>query len=42
MADPNFAARATPVSATYLGEEGLGPAFVTYMRTWKGFVEAEA
>jgi 2,4-dienoyl-CoA reductase-like NADH-dependent reductase (Old Yellow Enzyme family) len=41
-ADPNFAARATPVSEAYLGEEGLGPAFVDYMRTWKGFVEERA
>ena len=38
-ADPNFTAIATPVSEAYLREEGLGPAFVTYMRTWKGFVE---
>jgi 2,4-dienoyl-CoA reductase-like NADH-dependent reductase (Old Yellow Enzyme family) len=37
--DPNFTAIATPVSEAYLREEGLGPAFVTYMRTWKGFVE---
>jgi 2,4-dienoyl-CoA reductase-like NADH-dependent reductase (Old Yellow Enzyme family) len=41
-ADPNFAARATPVSEAYLHEEGLGPAFVNYMRTWKGFVEPPA
>jgi 2,4-dienoyl-CoA reductase-like NADH-dependent reductase (Old Yellow Enzyme family) len=40
--DANFAARATPVSESYLQEEGLGPAFVTYMRTWKGFVEEPA
>ncbi|HYD86535.1 MAG TPA: NADH:flavin oxidoreductase [Vitreimonas sp.] len=39
--DPNFAAIATPVSEAYLREEGLGTAFVQYMRTWKGFV-AEA
>lgn len=38
-ADPNFAAIATPVSEAYLCEQGLGPAFVTYMRTWRGFVE---
>jgi len=38
-ADANFAAVATPVSEAYLREEGLGPAFVNYMRTWKGFVE---
>jgi 2,4-dienoyl-CoA reductase-like NADH-dependent reductase (Old Yellow Enzyme family) len=41
-ADPNFAAVATPVSEAYLHNEGLGPAFVTYMRTWKGFVEEPA
>ncbi|MBC7770247.1 MAG: NADH:flavin oxidoreductase [Phycisphaerales bacterium] len=38
-ADPNFTPVATPVSEAYLREEGLGPAFVTYMRNWKGFVE---
>jgi hypothetical protein len=26
----------------HLREEGLGPAFVDYMRTWKGFVADEA
>lgn len=41
-ADPNFKSIATPVSAAYLHEEGLGPAFVQYMRTWKGFVEEPA
>lgn len=40
-ADPAFAAIATPVSEAYLRDQGLGPAFVNYMRTWKGFV-AEA
>jgi 2,4-dienoyl-CoA reductase-like NADH-dependent reductase (Old Yellow Enzyme family) len=39
VADANFTAIATPVSEAYLHEEGLGPAFVNYMRTWKGFVE---
>jgi 2,4-dienoyl-CoA reductase-like NADH-dependent reductase (Old Yellow Enzyme family) len=37
--DRNFRAIATPVSEAYLRKEGLGPAFVNYMRTWKGFVE---
>ncbi len=37
-ADPNFAAIATPVSEAHLQREGLGPAFINYMRTWKGFV----
>src|SRR5690606_39723669 len=41
-ADPNFVARSTPVSEQYLRDEGLGPAFVNYMRTWKGFVEEAA
>lgn len=40
-ADANFAAIATPVSEAYLRNEGLGTAFLNYMRTWKGFV-AEA
>jgi 2,4-dienoyl-CoA reductase-like NADH-dependent reductase (Old Yellow Enzyme family) len=41
-ADPNFTSTPTPVSETYLRDEGLGPAFVNYMRTWKGFVEEPA
>jgi 2,4-dienoyl-CoA reductase-like NADH-dependent reductase (Old Yellow Enzyme family) len=41
-ADRHFAARATPVSEAYLRAEGLGLAFVNYMRTWKGFVEEPA
>lgn len=41
-ADSNFTAVATPVSEAYLHAEGLGPAFVNYMRTWKGFVEEPA
>lgn len=40
IADPNFAPIATPVSEQYLRDEGLGPAFVNYMRSWAGFVEA--
>ena len=39
-ADPGFTPIQTPVSEDYLRSEGLGPAFVNYMRTWKGFVEA--
>ena len=38
-ADESFSSTPTPVSETYLRDEGLGPAFVNYMRTWKGFVE---
>jgi 2,4-dienoyl-CoA reductase-like NADH-dependent reductase (Old Yellow Enzyme family) len=41
-ADANFTAIATPVSEAYLHAEGLGPAFVNYMRTWKGFVAEPA
>lgn len=37
-ADANFKAIATPVSEAYLRDEGLGLAFVNYMRTWQGFV----
>jgi 2,4-dienoyl-CoA reductase-like NADH-dependent reductase (Old Yellow Enzyme family) len=40
-ADANFTPIALPVSAEHLRCEGLGEAFVNYMRTWKGFV-AEA
>ncbi len=40
-ADPDFASIPLPVSAEHLRAEGLGPAFVGYMKTWKGFV-AEA
>ena len=42
LADANFTAIATPVSEAYLRNEGLGPVFVNYMRTWKGFVEDAA
>jgi 2,4-dienoyl-CoA reductase-like NADH-dependent reductase (Old Yellow Enzyme family) len=37
-ADPGFRPIATPVSAEHLHAERLGPAFVKYMQTWKGFV----
>ena len=40
-ADPAFTPVALPVAAAHLEAEGLGPAFLNYMRTWKGFV-AEA
>ncbi len=42
LADPSFAAIATPVTEAYLRGEGLGAAFVNYMRTWKGFVTEPA
>jgi 2,4-dienoyl-CoA reductase-like NADH-dependent reductase (Old Yellow Enzyme family) len=38
--DPQFAPIALPVTAEYLANEGLGPAFVQYMATWPGFVQA--
>jgi 2,4-dienoyl-CoA reductase-like NADH-dependent reductase (Old Yellow Enzyme family) len=39
--DPEFRAVPLPVTAEYLRNEGLGPAFIGYMGTWKGFVQAE-
>jgi hypothetical protein len=36
--DPEFAAAALPVTEEHLEAEGLGPAFRTYMRGWRGFV----
>ncbi|MDZ4372234.1 MAG: NADH:flavin oxidoreductase [Phenylobacterium sp.] len=38
--DPSFTPIALPVTAEHLQNEGLGPAFVTYMATWPGFVQA--
>ncbi|MDX2233249.1 MAG: NADH:flavin oxidoreductase [Hyphomonadaceae bacterium] len=40
-ADPGFLPAPLPVAADHLRREGLGEAFVSYMKTWKGFV-AEA
>jgi 2,4-dienoyl-CoA reductase-like NADH-dependent reductase (Old Yellow Enzyme family) len=40
-ADPAFESVPLPVTAEYLRNEGLGPAFVRYMGNWKGFVQAE-
>lgn len=37
-ADPNFTPIQTPVTADHLRAERLGPSFVKYMQTWKGFV----
>jgi 2,4-dienoyl-CoA reductase-like NADH-dependent reductase (Old Yellow Enzyme family) len=37
-ADPDFRPTPLPVPPDYLRAEGLGEAFVDYMRTWKGFV----
>ncbi len=40
--DPGYVSPALPVTARHLLDEGLSPLFVTYMRNWAGFVEAEA
>ena len=37
-ADPDFRSASLPVTAEYLGREGLSPAFIGYMGNWKGFV----
>ena len=37
-ADRDFTPIKVPVTADHLRAEGLGPAFVKYMQTWKGFV----
>lgn len=38
IADPQFESIDTPVTPDYLRKEGLGESFITYMRSWKGFV----
>ena len=38
-ANPDFRPVSLPVTRAHLGAEGLGPAFVSYMATWAGFVE---
>ena len=40
-ANPHFTPIAIPVPAAHLRAEGLGPAFVQYMSSWKGFVAAK-
>ncbi|WP_421864734.1 NADH:flavin oxidoreductase [Parvibaculum sp.] len=42
LADPSYVSPALPVTGEHLRDEGLGSAFVTYMRGWKGFVAEEA
>lgn len=37
--NPNFKRTKTPVTEAYLIEQGLGNAFVEYMKNWKYFVE---
>ena len=39
LENSNFVPLALPVTAEYLKKEGLGKAFITYMRRWQGFVE---
>ena len=38
-ADADFVSVPNPVTRAHLRAEGLGPGFVEYMATWKGFVE---
>jgi 2,4-dienoyl-CoA reductase-like NADH-dependent reductase (Old Yellow Enzyme family) len=40
-ANPDFVPLSLPVTRAHLRAEGLGPAFVEYMNSWKGFVAAE-
>ncbi len=40
-ADPDFHTVGLPVTRDYLRRERLGPAFIEYMNSWKGFVAAE-
>lgn len=40
--DPGFTARPLPVTVDELTEEGLGPAFISYLRGWRAFVADEA
>ncbi|WP_309644918.1 NADH:flavin oxidoreductase [Phenylobacterium sp.] len=37
-ADPDFRPASLPVTREHLRAEGLGPTFVEYMNSWKGFV----
>ena len=41
-ADPAFVPIALPVPEDHLKAEGLGTAFLTYMKSWKGFVAEPA
>jgi 2,4-dienoyl-CoA reductase-like NADH-dependent reductase (Old Yellow Enzyme family) len=40
-ADPDFVMASLPVSEAHLKAEGLGDAFIGYMKGWKGFVDEE-
>lgn len=37
-ADPDYVSPPLPVSAAHLADEGVGGPFLTYLRTWPGFV----
>lgn len=37
--NPEFESIVTPVSESYLRNEGLGDAFISYMKRWPGFME---
>lgn len=39
--DPHFHPVALPVTKEHLAAEGLGPKFIAYMQSWKGFVAEE-
>ena len=41
-ADPDFRMASLPVTEAYLKAEGLGEAFIGYMKGWKGFVAKES
>jgi len=41
LADPAFRSLEPPYSSEYLSKEGLGPAFIDYMKRWPGFVKEE-
>jgi 2,4-dienoyl-CoA reductase-like NADH-dependent reductase (Old Yellow Enzyme family) len=39
--DPHYVSPSLPVTVRHLADEGLGPRFIDYMRTWAGFVADE-
>jgi hypothetical protein len=39
--DADFASVARPVTSAYLRAQGLGSAFIDYMKGWQGFVADE-
>jgi hypothetical protein len=41
-ADPDFRSASLPVTRQWLRDQRLGPVFIGYMSTWKGFVTQEA